>query len=175
MNTLPRRPLVLACLVLGAGLALPALADVEITGGWTRETVPGAKVGAGYFVVRNAGSQPRTLTGATSPAATQVTLHEGSVDAQGVARMRAMPSLQLAPGQRVEFAPGGNHLMLEGLKAPLRVGSEVPVTFQFSDGEKPVTVRLRVRSLLDAGSEGTGASQPAHEHEHEHEHPPQQP
>jgi copper(I)-binding protein len=169
MNILSRPVLSLISLALGASLALPAVADIEITGGWARETVPGATTAAGYFVMRNTGSQPRRLLGVSSPAAAQTSMHEGRVDAEGVARMRPMPSLALAPGQAVRFEPGGDHLMFEGLKAPLRVGNEVPVTFQFSDGEKPVTVRLRVRSLLDAASGDSGATPPAHEHEHHHE------
>ncbi|MGC4028914.1 MAG: copper chaperone PCu(A)C [Steroidobacteraceae bacterium] len=156
------RPLV--CLFLCAGLAGPALADVEITDGWARETVPGATTGAGYLVMHNAGSQPRKLTGMSSPAAAQVTAHQSSVDAQGVARMLPVTSLELAPEQTLRFDPSGYHLMFEGLKAPLKVGGEVPVTFQFS-GEKPLTVRLKVRSLMDAGD-----AAPAHEHEHAHHH-----
>lgn len=157
MKTHAFRGLRLACL-LCASLAGPALADVEITDGWTRETPPGARTGVGYFMLRNTGSQARKLVQVSSPAAAGVAVHQSSVDAQGVARMRPVASLELAPGQMLHFEPGGYHLMFEGLTASFKVDDEVPVTLTFS-GEQPVTVKLKVRSLMDQGK-------PAHEHAH---------
>lgn len=138
-------------------LAGPALAEIRITDGWARETVPGATVGAGYLVIRNTGNAARKLMRLTSPATSEVALHRSSIDAQGVARMWPMASLQIGAGETVTFEPHGRHLMFMDLKAPFKAGDRIPVTFEFSDGEKPVTVMLTVRPLVeDAATAGHG-------------------
>jgi hypothetical protein len=48
-----------------------------------------------------------------------------------VMRMRALDSLALPAGKPVEFKPGGYHLMLQQLKAPLQPGTSIPVTLTF--------------------------------------------
>lgn len=166
MNTyFPRLAAALACAVL----VTPAWADIEASAAWTRETVAGMKMGVGYLDLRNTGDQARELVQATSPAAGRVTIHQSSVSERGVARMTPLASLPLPAGQVVHLAPGGLHLMLEDLRAPLVAGSKVPVTLQFSDGEQPLTVQLEVRPLVeeDAPSHEQAAG---HEHEHEHMH-----
>lgn len=148
--------------LLATALAAPAWADIEVSGAWTRATVPGMAMGVGYLDLHNTGTAPRQLLAASSPAAARVTLHRSSVDARGVAHMEPVAALPLPAGQTVHLAPGGLHLMLEGLKAPLVEGGEVQVTLEFSDGEAPLTVALAVRPLVDDGQ----APAPAHEHMH---------
>ena len=132
-------------------LALPmaaAQAAMEVSEGWSRQTVPGVDVGVGYFTLKNTGTHRRELLKITSPLASDVELHQSSVDAQGVAHMWPVGKLELAPGEVVRFMPNGRHLMLLGLKGPLRVGTQVPVTLVFED-EEPVTVLLEVRPLVE--------------------------
>ncbi len=155
--------------VTGAALALwlsvlplqAAQAAMEITAGWTRQTVPGATVAVGYFAVKNTGTRKRELLKITSPLSSGITLHQSSVDAQGISRMWPMGKLDIEPGQTVTFAPNGKHLMLAGLTQPLRVGQRVPVTLVFGD-EEAVTVQLEVRPLVDAAA---SPMDPAH-HDH---------
>ncbi len=136
------------CLPLSLSLllALPANASIEAAAGWSRQTVPGAKVGVGYLVLKNTGTRARSLLKVASPVADAVEIHQSGIDAEGVARMWPVGKLQLAAGETVQLRPEGRHLMLVGLKAPLQPGSTVPVTFTFED-EAPVTVQLEVRSL----------------------------
>jgi copper(I)-binding protein len=156
--------------VTGAALALwlsvlplqAAQAAMEITAGWTRQTVPGATAAVGYFVVKNTGARKRELLKITSPLSSGITLHQSSVDAQGVSRMWPIGKLEVEPGQTVTFAPNGKHLMLAGLTQPLRVGQRVAVTLVFQD-EAPVTVELTVRPLVEEAA-------PSMDHLH-HDHP----
>lgn len=143
-------------------LATVARADVEASAGWTRATPPGVKVAVGYLTLKNTGKVKRELLRISSPAAKDITLHQSSVDATGVSRMWPVGKLELAPGESLRFEPNGRHLMLEGLGASLVAGKQVSVTLTF-DGEKPVTVQLEVRPLVDdAGSRSGPAGHDAH-------------
>lgn len=146
MNT---RKMLAAALLWPALLAAgSALAAVEVTEGWSRETPPGTQVAVGYFTLKNTGKGRRELLKITSPVAKSISMHQSSVDAQGVAKMWPVGKLELAPGELLRFEPNGKHIMLEGLSAGLRAGTRVPVTLVFQD-EAPITVQLDVRPLVD--------------------------
>jgi periplasmic copper chaperone A len=136
--------------LFAALLVVPAtsIADIEASGGWSRASVPGTTVGVGYLVIKNTGTQTRKLLRITSTVSDTVMLHQSSVDAQGVARMWPMASLELRAGESVRFEPNGRHIMLVDLKTPLKAGGRVPLTLEFDGGERLVTVQLEIRSLL---------------------------
>jgi hypothetical protein len=54
--------------------------------------------------------------------------------------------LRIAPGETVRLAPGGVHIMLQGLKRPLAAGSEVPLVLLLQGGGS-LAVTARVRAL----------------------------
>ncbi len=121
---------------------------LEIADPWTRPAPAGA-MAVGYMVIRNAGKAPVTLVSARSPLARKVTLHQTTV-AGWVARMAALPrGLAVAAGGAVALAPGGYHLMLEGLAKPLAVGGAAPLTLVFSNGQT-VQVDLAVQTQPSA-------------------------
>ena len=64
--------------------------------------------------------------------------------------MSAVPSLPIRPGRAIAFKPGGYHLMLVGLKAPLKAGEAVEVTLNFEKAG-PMTVRFDVRQAASGG------------------------
>jgi periplasmic copper chaperone A len=71
----------------------------------------------------------------------------------GVMKMRPLADgLTLPPGKSITLAPGGYHIMLMGLTAPLKSGEKVPVTLTFEKaGEAKVTFDVQ----------GIGAMSPA--------------
>lgn len=91
---------------------------------------------AGYFLVENNGSVEAELVGASSARFGAVHFHE-SVEKDGVAAMRMIESVTVPPGGRVEFGPGGFHLMLMERRDELQVGDEVSVTLEFANGDRP--------------------------------------
>lgn len=142
-----------------AGLAsAPALAadykvgDVTVSGTWTRATPGGAKVGAGYLMLKNAGAQPDRLVGATLEGAESVQIHEMSMDG-GVMKMRELPKgIEVAPGATAELKPEGYHLMFMGLKQPIKEGAPVKGTLVFERaGKVDVTFDVRPIGAKDAG------------------------
>jgi copper(I)-binding protein len=95
---------------------------------------------AAYFVVVNQGSEADTLVGATSGVASKAEFHETRI-VNDVAEMVPIPRLDVPAGGRVEFKPGGYHLMLEGLTQDLKVGETIKLTLQF---EKSGAITLDV-------------------------------
>lgn len=122
---------------------------IAITAAWARATPPGGKVGAAYINIENRSDTEERLLGAASPAAGSVSVHE-TVEEDGIAKMRPLPSLSVARGATLEMKPGGIHLMLTGLSAPLREGEQIAVTLQFEDAGS-VTVPVEVMPLGSAG------------------------
>ena len=62
-------------------------------------------------------------------------------------RMREVEKgLEIPAGGSVMLAPGGFHLMMTGLKAPLKQGTSVPVTLVFEKAGK-VDVELAVEAM----------------------------
>jgi copper(I)-binding protein len=106
------------------------LGPLKIDQLWARPTVAGQSAGGGFLSIQNGGGKPDRLLGGSSPAAAAVEVHEMRMEGD-VMRMREIKSLELPAGKRVTLAPGGFHLMMIGLKAPLKVGDKVPVKLRF--------------------------------------------
>lgn len=143
--------------LLGAGVALAQPLHVE--GAWARATAPGQAVGGAYMTLTAA--QDQWLLGGSSPAAGHVEVHEMALQ-DNVMRMRAIESLHLPAGAPVTLQPGGLHLMLVDLKAPLVAGRSVALTLRLRDAqgrESSVPVELPVRAVAaPAGPAGHGSA-----------------
>jgi hypothetical protein len=138
--------------------------DLVISQSWTRATPGGAKVAGGYLTVENKGSAPDRLLGGSSDAAGKIEVHEMSMK-DGVMNMRPLEQgLTIEPGKSVKLAPGGYHLMLLDLKAPLKQGDNVPLTLQFEKaGKVQVTFDVQaVGAQTPAGAEHGGAMDHGH-------------
>ena len=64
----------------------------------------------------------------------------------GTMKMRPLAGLDLVPGKPIKLAPGGYHVMLLGLKAPLKQGESFPLTLQFEHAP-PLTVTVTVEPV----------------------------
>jgi periplasmic copper chaperone A len=150
--------------VLVAGLAWLGAAgaaepSIHIVDAWARATPPGVENGAVYCEIQNRGRADKLL-GARSSAARGAEIH-ASVSENGVVEMRRIEALAVGAGASVELEPGGTHVMLVGLAAPLVPGAKLALTLVFeAAGEIAVEV-----PVVDAR-----AAPAAHGHEHEHEH-----
>lgn len=129
----------------------PLLPAIAARDGWTRAT-PTARTGAGYVTLRNTTTQTDRLVAAESPAARSVEVHAMTMES-GVMRMRPAPPIEIAAGGEMRLAPGGLHLMLMDLRAPLTVGDTVPATLRF-ERAGPIAVRLSVLPLGARGPTG---------------------
>lgn len=133
-------------LARGESVTAGGLAVVDA---WARATPPGAELGAVYLRIENRGAEADRLLGASSPAAQAATLHE-STEENGVALMRPLDGAAIAAGATLDMRPGGAHVMLMGLAAPLKQGGSIPLTLSFERaGNVVVTV-----PVLPIGADG---------------------
>ncbi|MDO8320290.1 copper chaperone PCu(A)C [Rhodoferax sp.] len=138
-----------------AATALGALAadqGVEVQSAWARATVKG-QMATGAFMTLTA-KEDTTLVGVASSVAGVAQVHEMKMDA-GVMKMAEVKGgLVLPAGKAVELKPGGYHLMLMDLKAPLAKDSSVPVTLLFKDAkgvESKLELTLPVAVMAPGG------------------------
>jgi copper(I)-binding protein len=135
-------PSLAAAFALAAGAATGSAPTLQISEGWSRPAVAGTN-GVGYMIIVNKGAKPETLVKVETPLAERVEMHSMSM-AGGIMKMGPVNAVTVPPGGKVDFGPGGYHLMLLGLKKPLNIGDKVPVTFAFASG-------ARVKSVLGVG------------------------
>ena len=109
--------------------------DVVVT-----RPMPGMQMSAAYMELTNNTDDAIRITRVASPQYEAVQLHESIVE-DGVARMRAIPVLEIPARQTVTFERGGKHLMLMRPTAP----SET-VSLQFLDGD---TLLLSVDAVFE--------------------------
>ena len=135
----------------GCGDPAPPTPDLVVTDAWVRAAVVPEETtapvnSAAYLTIKNRGNGPDRLVGASFEGAQRVELPESFVDEQGIASMRPVDSVELAPGGEARLEPGGLHLMLMGLGAPLSVGDSVSTVLQFEVSGR-LTVSAVVRQL----------------------------
>ncbi len=134
---------------------------VHATNATAYATAEGVRTGAIFVDLNNAGDAADTLTGAVSDKASIVEIHEGFVDeADGTMQMRKVTGVEIAAGQTVSLKPGGYHIMLIDLAAPLVEGDTFTVTLQFQNAAPlvvPVTVTApgAAASSTDHSAHGT--------------------
>jgi len=128
------------CLCAGPVMAVGHL---QVEQPWIRTAPPGTASLAGYAVLRNDGDAPLVVRSVSSPDFRTASLHE-SVSVDGVAQMRTLDSLVIAPGGSLVLAPTGKHLMLMQPARELASGASVTVRFILRD-TSPVDVDFNVR------------------------------
>ncbi len=137
-----------------AGTAMAAdymLGDITVGEPWARASAGKARNGAAYMTIRNAGAADR-LVAASAKVSKKAELHTHIRDGD-VMRMRRVDAINLDAYARTKLEPGGLHVMLMGLNAPLKEGDSFPLTLTFERAGE-VTVDVPVRK---AGAMGDGA------------------
>ncbi|HEY1614580.1 MAG TPA: copper chaperone PCu(A)C [Rhizomicrobium sp.] len=106
--------------------------QIAVEGAWFR-ALPAGLPAAGYFSLRNGGNSPVVLKSAQTPACAMLMLHQSS-EAGGTSRMSDVSEVRVPAGGKVDFSPGGYHLMCTGPTAAMTPGRTVSVTLGFADG-----------------------------------------
>jgi periplasmic copper chaperone A len=113
-------------------------ASLEFENVWVRAMPPFQPNSAGYFTLTNRGDVAVAIVGASSNVSDSVELHT-TRKVDGLMRMEKLQGLAIAPGERVELAPGGKHLMLLGLAFRLVPGDDVELCLQLVTDEEVCT------------------------------------
>jgi periplasmic copper chaperone A len=129
-------------------IAVAARADaggIEVREAFARASIGQATAGAVYLTIVNHASSPDRLTAASTPVAARTDLHMTIHDGD-VARMRRLETVAIPAGETVAFSPGGAHVMLSGLTAPLREGDRLSLTLEFETAGS-ITLEVPVQSI----------------------------
>ena len=136
--------------------------DIAIDQPWARASLGNAPNSAAYMILQNTGAVPDRLIGGSTPVATQVQLHTHVMEG-GVAKMRPVDAIEVAPGQPTVLEPGGAHVMLQGLTQKLEEGTTMPLTLVFEHAGK-VTLEVPVEGIMAGRGPGHDDSMDHGEH-----------
>ncbi len=120
------------------------LGDLTIHHVWSRATPPTAKSGVVYLYIENSGTADDALVSASTPVANNAMVHETTVR-DGVMKMSHVMDLAIPAGETVKLEPSGLHVMLTGLKSPLKAAASFKLTLTF---EKAGDITIDVPVLL---------------------------
>ena len=133
--------------------------DIHIQSPWARALPPTSPNGAVYLTLTNHGAHSDKLLSASADVAERVEVHSHILEA-GMMKMRRVESVILPPHEDVLFAPGGQHIMLMGLKLPLAAGDRFPLLLEFDQTDQAL-VEVVVQST---DAESTGKTDHRHDH-----------
>ena len=127
----------LSLLAAGLMLSLGALAgaadSVTVQDPYVRLAPPNAPATGAFMVIRNGGDKDVKVVSASNPASKVTELHT-HLNEGGVMKMRPVPAIEVKAKGEAVLKPGGLHVMLIDLKAPMKEGDVVPITLSFDDG-----------------------------------------
>lgn len=119
-------------------LFIPILAKAEflsVENAWVRAAPPNARVMVAYASIRNVSEYNIWITGASSSHFKAVELHE-TIEENGMASMVHLDFIKLAPGESVNFEPGGKHFMLFTPLASSSAGDSIEFKLHLGNGDK---------------------------------------
>jgi copper(I)-binding protein len=134
----------------GAALIMLPGEQVIVLAQATPVSNPGADPGGVpvSVLIQNSGMVPDRLTGATSPVAQEITLHETHLE-HGQRVMHPVGEIDIPAQSAISLEPGASHLMMEGLQKSLVQGQVFPLSLHFAEAGD-VLVEVRVRRKQDA-------------------------
>ena len=136
--------------LLLAGTAAAQTGAVEVANAWARATPGMADTGAAYLTLQSPTDD--RLTGVTTPAAEKAELHVMKMNG-GIMEMRPLAAIDLPAGQKITLKPGAMHIMLLGLRAPLRAGQSFALTLHFAKaGAREVSVAVEKVGAMGMGA-----------------------
>jgi hypothetical protein len=134
--------LLAAGLLLSAGALAGSADQVTVDNPYVRLAPPNAPATGAFMVIRNNGDKDVKVVKADNPLSRATELHTHINDG-GVMKMRPVPAIDIKAKGEAVLKPGGLHVMLIDLKAPMKEGDSVPVTLTFDDGSsKQVDARV---------------------------------
>lgn len=145
-----RLSVLFAALSLSTAAFAGAADDVVVHEPYVRLAPPNAQATGAFMVLRNTGSKDAKLVKADNPASRLTELHT-HINDKGVMRMRQVQAIDVPAKGEAVLQPGGLHVMLIDMKAPLSEGQMVPITLTFDDGSSK-QVDVKVVKMMSAAT-----------------------
>jgi len=145
-----RISLLAAAMLFSAGALAAAADQVSAQDPYVRLAPPGAPATGAFMVLKNAGDKDVKVVKADSPA--KVTEMHSHINEGGVMKMRPVPAIEIKSKGEAVLQPGGMHIMLIDLKAPMKEGDVVPITLNFDDGSSKKIDAKVVRPAVPAAT-----------------------
>ncbi len=128
-----------------------------------RATVGSMPNSAAFLQVSNKGKSDDALMSASTTIADRVELHTMSMEGD-VMKMRTADNVELKAKTSFTMKPGqGPHIMLFGLKKPLKAGEKFPMTLNFRKAGA-VNISVEVMDFAAHGNHGSGNAHEEHKH-----------
>ena len=174
-NRISKRLMILAAVgLLAGGIASTAIADrkshgegIAVRHAWVRPTPPGMMITAAYLSIYNDGKEADRLIGVSSSAAETVEVHQ-VIEKDGMMHMQPVEGgIELPSGGVVRVRPGGFHLMMIGLKAPIMPGDKLQLKLNFERlGPVNITATARMNGTMTGEHKhgGRHAQEAGHAH-----------
>ncbi len=138
----------LVLILLGVGCSDRDISSVTVKNAWVRQNIPPQSMTAAYLAIHNEG-MATALISASTPAAKVAEIHVMTTDGN-IMRMKKIDRLPIPEDGSATLQPGGNHLMLIGLRRNLAPGDSLALTLTFANGQVQ-TLRAPVVSFRDEG------------------------
>jgi len=130
--------------------------QIEIDHPWSRPTPPSAPVAGGYMKLINSGTETDRLIEVTSPIAERAEIHRSIIE-NGVASMRPVEGLAIAPGATVDFEAEKLHVMFIKPTRQLKDGEKFPAKLVFEKaGPVDVEFMVQMRASKPAADDHSG-------------------
>jgi copper(I)-binding protein len=126
----------------GASVIAQETGPIHLAAAEARPTPPGATSGVVYLIVMNHGITDDTLSSVATPVAESASMHQ-TINENGIMKMDPVTAIPLKANGAISFKPNGLHIMLTGLKQPLKIGDTFPITLNFA-AAGPITTTVKV-------------------------------
>jgi hypothetical protein len=136
-------PFVLAVAIMILSACAPSNGKLTINESWARPAAKGQN-GAAYFVIQNGTTSDDALLSVNSDIAAATEVHMSMMNANEVMTMRMQESVLVPAQGKVEFKPGGLHVMFNSLTQELKVGDRITLTWNFKEAGS-ITIQAPVK------------------------------
>ncbi len=137
-----KQPSLLAAgLLFSAGVLAGAADNVSVQDPYVRLAPPNAPATGAFMVIKNNGDKDVKVLKADNPASKVTELHTHINDG-GVMKMRPVPAIEVKAKGEAVLKPGGLHVMLIGLRRPLKEGERIALALTF---ERAGTIEIEAR------------------------------
>ena len=152
--------LMVAISTAGALAGDAKVGDITVEAPWARASAGKAKAGVAFMTLNNAGATDDKLIKASADVSKKAELHT-HIREGDIMRMRRVEAIDVPAGGVATLEPGGDHVMLMGLREPLKEGETFPLTLTFENaGEVTVEVMVMKVGAMGHGSMGGHGTMP---------------